>query len=561
MGRWDCISINDKPVEEKVFRLIEKNVTNQSLEEGINASPFEILVATAFHIFNQSKVEIGVVEVGMGGKLDATNVLNNQAVSVIGKIARDHEGFLGNTLEEITQHKAGILRPGVPYLVNPSNEWNVQTVIDEHAKEIGAGPRRSADSRVFPELWRIEQWRRLIGPLQRSQRDNALLAVVAVQEAVKSLANRKSEADFSLEAMAKMYWKGMSKTNPGRFQYTTVQSVFGEDGTRGRRLLVDGAHNTDAAEALHEFVLKRERRRRIATKAPSDGWPVTWVLAMTEGKDARGYLSRILKSGDNVITTSFGAVDGMPWVKSMDPKELLDIARLVQPDITGLHIPEAGPLRALCTARYLANEDHPIVLTGSLYLVGDFHRELRVRSNPDWWQAPEFVSDRDMFTKIHRQEKERVYRFLSAKDATAVEVETDVVLTEEEQRQRKAREKLRKLQEEIQRMNEKIARLDREYSGAFTPPAKPDSSASSPVSIATAPQKSRRIQKQKWKAKGVLNIRRVFVQNISSEEERPRVVREVSSNSYATPASRKAKARVKARANARGNERPRDDGV
>ena len=145
IGRWDCISIGNKPVEEALFRKIEKHYIDLNIKKGIKASNFEILTATAFHIFNEEQVQVGVVEVGMGGKLDATNILNNQVISVISKIARDHESFLGSTLQEIAHHKAGILRPHVPYLINPKNEKNVVSVINEYADEIAAGPRLEYD--------------------------------------------------------------------------------------------------------------------------------------------------------------------------------------------------------------------------------------------------------------------------------------------------------------------------------------------------------------------------------------------------------------------------------
>jgi folylpolyglutamate synthase/dihydrofolate synthase len=368
-----------------------------------------VLTATAFHIFNEEQVQFGVVEVGMGGKLDSTNILNNQVVSVISKIARDHQGFLGNTLEEIAEHKAGILRPNVPFVVNPTNDQSVQHVIDQYATGLRAGPRLSGDVEL-KDMYASPEWKHLVGSMQPFQRDNATLAIIAVLEALKSLKMQPDAIELAKSLATE------SRPNPGRLQYLTVPPVFGDKTGPGREILVDGAHNPDAAEALDGFVCQNERLKQVHGVQSPTRSPVTWVLAMTEGKDAHQYLQTILWPGDNVVTTTFDPVDSMPWVKPMDAQELLEVARSVQPQITGTHVPEAGALRALCTAKYLAGNDAPIVLTGSLYLVGHFHRELRSRSTPEWWTDESTASDRALFREIQREEEQRVNQSIGVKD-------------------------------------------------------------------------------------------------------------------------------------------------
>lgn len=407
--RWDCIYINEKPVDETLFRKIETHYAQLSQKENINASPFEILTATAFHIFNEEEVQVGVVEVGMGGKLDSTNILNNQVVSIISKIAYDHQRFLGDTIEEIALHKAGILKPNTPYAFNPMNSKSVQAVINQYAKEIGAGRRLDEKTlELETSLFSEKDWQDFAKPLQTFQRDNAILAIIAVKEAVKSLG-----IDFSDAEIAETLMSLRGKPNPGRLQYLQVQPVFGSSNDLGRDILVDGAHNPDAANALAKFILEKERQRKTGNKPSGIERPVTWVLAMTEGKDARQYLEILLKPGDKVVTTSFGPIDGMPWVKSMDPKELFSTAKAVQPNITGLYIPERGAFRALSAAKSLTGDENPIVLTGSLYLVGDFHRELRTRNGQSWWTDPEHEADRSNMKRIHEVEQQRVKQMLS----------------------------------------------------------------------------------------------------------------------------------------------------
>jgi folylpolyglutamate synthase/dihydrofolate synthase len=397
----------------------------------------------------------------MGGELDATNILNNQTVSVIAKIARDHETFLGNSLAGIAKHKAGILRPNVPYIIHPLNEPNVQHVIKQCATEIGAGPLLTGKSKDMRNLAYRDTWHRFAKPLLPFQRENAVLAVVAVKEVIKSLGLEYDNAKIG-SALVERMWK----PNPGRLQHTRVEPVFDEP--KGRRILVDGAHNPDAAKALRDYVWKHERRKPIkGLSTPRDGWPVTWVLAMTEGKDARQYLETLLAPEDNVVTTSFGPVDGMPWVKAMDPKQLLDVARSVYPEITGIHIPEASPLRALCAAKHLAYNDKPIVLTGSLYLIGDFHRDLRAWR--DRKRRSEFeIEEREPLIremeKMDKEERSRVNQVLSLQDPDASVQITDTGNIVEESRKRDFRERRRLLQEELDAVNQEIARLRDEQS-------------------------------------------------------------------------------------------------
>lgn len=387
---------------------------------SIGASPFEILTAIAFTCFHDASVKVGVVEVGMGGRLDSTNVLNNQAISVISKIARDHEGFLGNTLSEIAGHKAGILRPDVPYIVNSTNEANVQAVIDDYAQSIRAGPRLLSTSKDLQQrLYDSSKWNRATMNLLPFQKENLKMAVVAVMETLESMNESPNPKE-----LAKTLLFNASHRHAGRQEFFPLYPVFKEATKRKNQILVDGAHNPDAARTLDDYVRQHLRSGQSPrAERPDGGWPVTWVLAMTEGKDAREYLATILKPGDKVVTTTFGPVDGMPWVKPMDPETLLEVARSVEPTITGVHVPVIGALRAVCTAKYISDRTAtwaPIVLTGSLYLVGDLHREMQTRKYKTWWTNSSAKSDREAFLKIHGEERERVSAVLRTKSEASL---------------------------------------------------------------------------------------------------------------------------------------------
>lgn len=402
----------------------------------------------------------------MGGKLDATNILDNQSISVISKIARDHESFLGNTLDEIASHKAGILRPNVPYIVNPMNENNVQNVIDDYAKEIGAGSRLPLQSPELREnLFSSKAWHNFAASLQPFQRDNAVLATIAARQVIQDLG-------------LTMKWTNVTDalrntTNHGRLKNLILPPVFstGPKDT-DMSIIVDGAHNPDAAQELNGYIKNKERRRVIPVKRPpGGGWPVTWVLAMTEGKDASKYLQTLLWPNDNVIATSFGPVDGMPWVKSMDSKALLEVAKSVEPSINGLAIPIPGALRSIAAAKAMAASfpDHsPIVLTGSLYLVGDLYRELRnIEATTDNVQSGHHETARvdpqarpsprsDTLVNIMKDERTRVALHFSGKPSD-IPVDREHVLAAEQDA-----EERRKIQAELEGIDQELMRLDNE---------------------------------------------------------------------------------------------------
>ncbi|KAL2261246.1 hypothetical protein VTK26DRAFT_4517 [Humicola hyalothermophila] len=345
IDRWDCIDINGKPVSEAVFRDAEAVVKQRDKEDRIGATEFELLTATAFEIFHRQKVEFGVVEVGLGGKLDATNVLKHKAVTVIAKIGLDHQSFLGNTIEEIALQKAGIIRPGVPCVVDGSNQPSVLKVIEEHARAVGAEihyPSTDDLDKTFSEE-RLE-------PHQIQNLACARMAFrLACPEQFRTLTHFMS-------AIRQMQW-------PGRLQQLDLQKITG----RQQEALLDGAHNPQSAEVLAHYVDRRLRR---------SGQPITWVLAATQGKDMDGIFQLLLRSGDQVVAVRFGPVDGMPWVKAADPNELLRLAARHGAQECSLFSAGDDVKGALTWASQVAG-DRPVVVAGSLYLVSSVLRLLR----------------------------------------------------------------------------------------------------------------------------------------------------------------------------------------
>lgn len=343
IDRWDCISVNEQPVSEIVFRDAEEVVKQRDSESGIGATEFELLTATAFEIFHRQKVEYGVIEVGLGGRLDATNAMEQKAVTVIAKIGLDHQSMLGNTLEEIALQKAGIMRRGIPCVVDGSNSPTVLKVIKEHAKEVGAEVHSPSTSELTEALSG--------SGYEPHQIQNLACAHLAFRLGCPSHNNSLS---FLIDAARQTNWQG-------RLQVLDISSITG----REQKALLDGAHNTQSAEVLASYVQERLR---------PTGQPVTWVLAASQGKDMEGILRLLLQKGDSVATVRFGSVDGMPWVHPADPEGILDVAKQfgVQESFNG----QDDIQRTLQWAAAKAGGGS-VVIAGSLYLVSDVLRLLR----------------------------------------------------------------------------------------------------------------------------------------------------------------------------------------
>ncbi|KAL3437712.1 Mur ligase [Aspergillus tetrazonus] len=353
IDRWDCITIDERVVQESLFRQIEARVKLRDQTLGIGASEFELLAATAFEIFNHEQVEIGVIEVGMGGRLDATNILNNVLVSVVAKIGLDHQAFLGNTIEEIAREKAGILKPGVKCVVDGTNCSEAIVAIKDRIAELGLEATIVHPDTPDPQLPSLlDLFRR--NDLLTHQRANMSCAAAAVKSVLPQV-RPALEPDSLIPQLASVEW-------PGRLQKLALQPLTG----RKEPVLLDGAHNTQSAEVLGEYV---ERKLRLK------GENVTWVIAASHGKDIRPLFHSIIKPGDSVAATSFGPVDGMPWVKAADPIELCaciqDIMSIGEVQSFGKDIP--GALDWACTKA----DGGPLVIAGSLYLVSDVLRLVR----------------------------------------------------------------------------------------------------------------------------------------------------------------------------------------
>ena len=360
IDRWDCIAIDNQTVEKSLFDHVEAGVKARNLKHKIGASEFELLTATAFEVFNIEEVRLGVIEVGLGGRLDATNVLAPEEVvlSVITKIGLDHQALLGNTLAEIATEKGGIIKESVACLIDDTNEPEVIASLKACASQVDAGrhiqrviisPRMISPS----EDRRLKEVRRELN-LEPHQRTNLRLAVDALDH-IRRLYPLNQEIEALIEHVPEIQW-------PGRLQTISIETLTGHSAS----VTLDGAHNVQSAGVLARYVARRVRRGKKA---------VTWVLAFSKGKDVREIVEHLVRQGDQVIATRFGPVDGMPWVESADLKDISDAIQKSQQQL-GSTTSVENVREALAEATRISR-DKPIVIAGSLYLVSDVLRLLR----------------------------------------------------------------------------------------------------------------------------------------------------------------------------------------
>ncbi len=316
---------------------------------------FEILTAAAFHHFRGAGVRAGVLEVGMGGRLDAVATART-AVAVITNISLEHTKHLGNSIEAIAREKAGILREGC-WVVTGESDPGALGVIREEAR--GRGVRlieRFTQAQVSPSpvtsagrfvlRTRTRPYGEIVIPLAgRHQVENAVLAVLAAEAFVESGALEDPiPPEAFVEGLARARW-------PGRLQIVGQRPL----------LILDGAHNPAGCVALAR-ALKDLRESRACER-------VAIVFGALKDKELGPMLSAIVPHADMLIVTKGRSERFLPPGETAEAARALGAAPEVSPD----------PASALAAARAWARPTDAIVVCGSLYLVGDVMEALELR--------------------------------------------------------------------------------------------------------------------------------------------------------------------------------------
>lgn len=280
--RVDNIQI-DNETFLKVFRKVLK-IVRQMVEDGIeHPSYFEFLFGMGMTAFAETDVEYIILETGLGGRLDATNAIDNPALVIITSISLDHTAILGDTIEKIAGEKAGIIKPGVPVFFDGSSKKAAE-VIKAKASELGVSCRE-----VTKNAYEIQEvHRKYIAFSRRSAYDKdvifqvpmcgcyqAMNAELALEASEYLLAGEEIHMDRWKEAFAELHWEGR------------MERV-------GAHITVDGAHNPGAMEAFVESVKALDESERgemvLLFSAVSDKKYDQMIEYLCENLDVKAYV-------------------------------------------------------------------------------------------------------------------------------------------------------------------------------------------------------------------------------------------------------------------------------
>ena len=340
--RVDNIQI-DNETFLKVFRKVLK-IVRQMVEDGIeHPSYFEFLFGMGMTAFAETDVEYIILETGLGGRLDATNAIDNPALVIITSISLDHTAILGDTIEKIAGEKAGIIKPGVPVFFDGSSKKAAE-VIKAKASELGVSCRE-----VTKNAYEIQEvHRKYIAFSRRSAYDKdvifqvpmcgcyqAMNAELALEASEYLLAGEEIHMDRWKEALAELHWEGR------------MERV-------GAHITVDGAHNPGAMEAFVESVKALDESERgemvLLFSSVSDKKYDQMIEYLCENLDVKAY-----------VVTQIEDERGVP------AEELADVFRRYtdRPVYCKERLEDA-----VRTAMNERGETGEIYCLGSLYLVG-----------------------------------------------------------------------------------------------------------------------------------------------------------------------------------------------
>lgn len=340
------IRVDEKLIsEDELVALVQKlkpevEAVNEKATYG-RLTTFELLTTLAYDYFAQKRADFQVLEVGMGGKYDATNVINPD-VGIIASVSFDHMDVLGNTLSEIAAEKAGIIKSGSTVVMSPQFE-EAGRVIEKTCARQRANLIRVGSDITWQGLGfnlsgqrlnvkgRLGDYELFVPLLGQHQLVNTATAVAALE--VLAEKGFHISRDSIVKGMAQVSW-------PGRFQIISQRPL----------ILVDGGHNPDAARKLREAIQRYLQFEKAIL-----------VIGASSDKDIRGTLSELLPVFDKIIATR------SHHPRAVEPSVILsmaaghDIEKREEEDIPA----------ALSRAISLAGERDLICITGSLFVVAE----------------------------------------------------------------------------------------------------------------------------------------------------------------------------------------------
>lgn len=348
-------AIDGVPISTSTFDTAAARVLDAGTWLPAPPSFFEATTALALDVFRDARVDIAVLEVGLGGRLDATNIVDAHAVAITA-VDFDHQQYLGHTLREIAGEKAGVIKPG-SLVVLQDNATVVDEVVAERCAAVDARLVRATDGvRVMSTMADGRARITVTTPVRRyddvtlglrgrHQIANAMTALRLLEELPGVVTGIELGETSIRAALEEAVW-------PARLELTRVAGVD---------VLIDGAHNVAGAAALAAYVADTYGRR------------LPMVVGIMRDKDLGALIGALAASASTFAFTA------PTTARAAAPDDLVRIAATVAPDVPARAF--SDPYDAI---RHAATAGRPVVVAGSLYLAG----ELRPSSNDGSEQKP-----------------------------------------------------------------------------------------------------------------------------------------------------------------------------
>ena len=324
------IKINNAPIDDESFYNLLIEIDSVCNKKQIHLTEFELLTTASFIWFERQKVDIAIIEVGLGGRLDATNIIEKPLLSIITSISLDHTDRLGDTIEKIAEEKAGIIKNGTPCIVAPNNKGidTIKTIAKSKAVSVIIGDTDIKTEVINNKNYAyINQKKYEFSLFGKYQEENLSLVITAIN----TLKSNNIQID------EKAIVNGLKNVKHiCRFE-------------RHGNIIIDGAHNPDGAKKL---------RATLDFIFPNTS--ITYVYASLKTKDYKSVLKNLLRKNDTIYFLDFKN-DNAVTIKELETytgqkhkvistaKDILDISK---------------------------NSKNPVVLTGSLYAIGSIYEDI-----------------------------------------------------------------------------------------------------------------------------------------------------------------------------------------
>ncbi len=336
-------------VADQLFNIIDRHA------ELSNLTYFEFMTATALLYFNNQKIDVAVLEVGMGGRFDATNAVQPD-VSVITNISLDHQQYLGTTVQEIAVEKAGIIRSGKPFITTDINPAS-RRVLEDECNDKGGVPyvidRDFSTSGDQSNLMFYNK-KRTIHDLKLSLKGRHQIynAAAAIQAVLLTEEEGIRVPDGAIrDGLLQASW-------PGRFEIIQKHPD----------MIFDAGHNPAGVQTLVQTV-----KDNYLTPSPlGENESVTVVFAVSKDKDWHTMIKMLSEITDTFVVTSYGGE------RSANPEELAGFIRsngLIGSNRAYVVVPSKD---AVQHALAITPAHGVIIVTGSLFLIGEIKREMQV---------------------------------------------------------------------------------------------------------------------------------------------------------------------------------------